>query len=129
MRDVPDVGVAVHGHMHSADLEGHRVQVGTFTGGGPFSHFREQLPGEELSGQPYAFDVLTFGADCRLSTLMRYQYRNIVQGRPAYDDIALVNGARVDTRPVDEDRVCRPPSRITQRTVEAAAQRSADDGG
>ena len=126
VRDVPDVGVAVHGHMHSPDLEGHRVQAGTFTGGGPFSHFRESQPGEELSGQPYAFDVLTFGTDCRLSTLMRYQYRNIVQGRPAYDDIALVNGARVDTRAPDEDRVCRPPTRITQRTVEAAA--AGDEG-
>lgn len=119
VRDVPDIGVAVHGHMHSPDLEGHRIQAGTFTGGGPFSHFRESQPGEELSGQPYAFDVLTFGTDCRLSTLMRYQYRNIVQGRPAYDDIALVNGARVDTRAPDEDRVCRPPTRITQRAVEA----------
>jgi hypothetical membrane protein/predicted phosphodiesterase len=120
VRDIPDVGVAVHGHMHTADLEGHRIQAGTFTGGGPFSHFQEQQPGEELSGQPYAFDVLTFDTDCRLSTLMRYQYRNIIQGRPAYDDIALVNGARVDTREVDEDRTCRPPTRITQRTVPAA---------
>ena len=124
VRDVPDVGVAVHGHMHSPDLEGHRVQAGTFTGGGPFSHFRESQPGEELSGQPYAFDVLTFGTDCRLSTLMRYQYQNIVQGRPAYDDIALVNGARVDTRPPDEERTCRPPTRITQRTVEAVPAES-----
>ncbi|MCA1781502.1 MAG: DUF998 domain-containing protein [Dermatophilaceae bacterium] len=128
VRDVPDVGVAVHGHMHSADLEGHRVQAGTFTGGGPFSHFRESQPGEELSGQPYAFDVLTFGTDCRLSTLMRYQYQNIVQGRPAYDDISLVNGSRVDTRPVDEDRMCRPPTRITQRAVQVSSQ-AGDEGG
>ena len=48
----------------------------------------------------------------------------IVQGRPAYDDIALVNGARVDTRPPDEERTCRPPTRITQRTVEAVPAES-----
>ena len=117
--DLPDVGVAVNGHMHSPDLQGNRIQAGTFTGGGPFTHFREQQPGEELTGQPYAFDVLTFGTDCRLSTLMRYQYQNIVQGRPAYDDITLINGSRIDTRPVEEDypRVCRKPTSITERTV------------
>ena len=32
-------GVLVNGHMHSVDLEGNRVQAGTFTGGGPFTHF------------------------------------------------------------------------------------------
>jgi predicted phosphodiesterase/hypothetical membrane protein len=129
VRDVPDVGVLVHGHMHSAALEGNRVQAGTFTGGGPFSHFRESQPGEELTGQPYAFDVLTFNADCRLSTLMRYRYQNIVQGRPAYDDISLVNGSRVDTRPVDPDdlRECRPPTRITQRSVEVVTSAAATD--
>lgn len=119
--DLPDVGVAVNGHMHSPALDGNRIQAGTFTGGGPFTHFREQQPGEELTGQPFAFDVLTFGTDCRLSTLSRYQYQNIIRGRPAYDDISLVNGARVDTREVDEEnpRVCRPPTTVTQRNVPA----------
>lgn len=123
VRDVPDVGIALHGHMHSQDLEGNRIQAGTFTGGGPFAHFDEQLPGEELTGQPFAFDVLAFDTDCRLSTLTRYRYENLIRGRPAYDDIALVNGSRIDTRPVDEadPRQCRAPTRITQRTVEAVA--------
>lgn len=119
--DVPDVGVAVHGHMHSQALEGNRIQVGSFTGGGPFAHFNEQAPGEELTGQPFAFDVLAFDTDCRLATLTRYRYQNLIRGRPAYDDISLVNGSRVDTRPVDEEnpRECRAATRITQRTVEA----------
>ena len=65
-------GVLVNGHMHSSDLEGNRVQVGTFTGGGPFTHFLADTDGEELVGQPSAFDVLTFGTDCRLATLTRY---------------------------------------------------------
>ena len=121
--DLADIGVAVNGHMHSPDLQGNRIQAGTFTGGGPFSHFREQQPGEELTGQPYAFDVLAFGTDCRLATLTRYQYRNIVRGRPAYDDITLINGSRVDTRRAEEDspRQCGPPSTVSQSTVTVPA--------
>jgi len=116
--ELPDVGVALNGHMHTPDLQGNRVQAGTFTGGGPFSHFRQQQPGEELTGQPYAFDVLTFGTDCRLSTLTRFQYRNIVRGRPAYDDITLVNGSRVDTRPLEEGaRQCHPADDVRETMV------------
>ena len=134
VQGLADIGVAVNGHMHSPDLQGNRIQAGTFTGGGPFTHFREQQPGEELSGQPYAFDVLAFGTDCRLATLTRYQYQNIVRGAPAYDDITLVNGSRVDTRPVAEDypRQCRPASRVTLETIEVpdadAASSRQDEG-
>ena len=128
--DVPDVGVAVNGHMHSQALEGNRIQAGTFTGGGPFAHFTEQAPGEELTGQPFAFDVLAFDTECRLATLTRYQYQNLIRGRPAYDDITLVNGSRVDTRPVDEEspRECTAATRITQRTVEPADAEDEQDG-
>ena len=132
--DLADLGVAVNGHMHSPALEGNRIQAGTFTGGGPFTHFREQQPGEELTGQPFAFDVLAFGTDCRLATLTRYRYQNIIRGRPAYDDISLVNGLRVDTREVDDEspRLCRPPTTVTQRSVlavelEDSALRPADE--
>jgi predicted phosphodiesterase len=108
-------GVLVGGHMHVPDLEGNRVQVGTFTGGGPFSYFIHSQPGEELVGQPSAFDVLTFGTDCRLASLARYSFRAIVEGRPAYDDVSLVNGRRIDTRPTEPGRTCTPdqPLRIT----------------
>ena len=94
-------GVLVNGHMHSVDLEGNRVQAGTFTGGGPLSHFLADTGGEELVGQPSAFDVLTFGTDCRLATLTRYRFRDVIEGRPAYDDVSLVNGRRVDGRDAD----------------------------
>ncbi len=103
-----DAGVLVNGHMHSADLEGNRVQVGTFTGGGPFSHFLADAGGEELVGQPSSFDVLTFGTDCRLSSLTRYRFHDIIEGRPAYDDVSIINGNRVDTRPADPNRTCEP---------------------
>ncbi len=85
--------VRVNGHIHSDDLEGNRVGVGTFTGGGPFSHFIEGAAGEEQTGQPSAFDILSFGTDCAVTTLTRYQFRDVIEGYPAYDDISLVNGS------------------------------------
>ena len=110
-------GVLVNGHMHSTDLEGNRVQVGTFTGGGPVTHFVESAPGEELVGQPSAFDVLTFGTDCRLATLTRYRFSDVIEGRPSYDGVQLVNGRRIDRRELDPERVCSPDDPLTTTTV------------
>jgi predicted phosphodiesterase len=113
-------GVLVNGHMHSADLEGNRVQAGTFTGGGPLSHFITDSGGQELVGQPSAFDVLTFGTDCRLATLTRYRFRDVIEGRPAYDDVSLVNGRRVDGREPDPARTCSPEQPFVTARVPAA---------
>jgi len=119
-------GVLVNGHMHSIDLEGNRVQAGTFTGGGPFTHFLADAGGEELVGQPSAFDVLTFGTDCRLATLTRYRFRDVIEGRPAYDGVSLVNGRRVDGREPDPSRTCSVDSPFS--TAEVPAARSATQG-
>lgn len=133
-RDAPDVivshepwavqglnaGVLLNGHMHSPDLEGNRIQTGTFTGGGPFSHFVDTAPGEELVGQPFTFDVLTFGRDCRLSSLTRYRFREILEGRPAYDDVSLLNGRRIDQREPSPGRTCTPGAPLQTTTVPAA---------
>ena len=115
-------GVLVNGHMHSVDLEGNRVQAGTFTGGGPFTHFLADADGEELVGQPSAFDVLTFGTDCRLATLTRYRFRDVIEGRPAYDDVSLVNGRRVDGREADPARTCSADAPFTTTAVPAAQE-------
>ncbi|MDF2091420.1 metallophosphoesterase [Knoellia sp. 3-2P3] len=96
VKDVERADILVHGHMHSDSLEDNVIGVGTFTGGGPFSHFLEGTEGEELTGQPSAFDIAIFGQDCQLTSLTRYQFRNVIEGRPAYDDVTLVNGARVE---------------------------------
>lgn len=103
-------GVTVNGHMHTPTLRGPHIGVGSFTGGGLFNHFI--LPedvgeetGGELPGQPYAFDILTIGEDCRVVSLTRYSYRNLVSGRPQFDDVSLINGARLDPTP-PEDRSC-----------------------
>lgn len=127
VQDVPRADVAVNGHMHTPDLEGNRIQAGTFTGGGPLTHFVGSEDGEELIGQPSAFDVLSFGEDCRLTSITRYRYRNVIEGRPAYDDVSLVNGSRIDTV-ADDERTCERPERgagpldaLTLREVAARA--------
>lgn len=116
-------GVRVHGHMHTPFLEGNRIQVGTFTGGGPFTHYVTSEDGAELTGQPSAFDILALGEDCRVVSLTRFRFRNLVEGRPAYDDVTLVNGAAIDDRPPDPDRQCRAGGSI--RTLEVPVDRSA----
>jgi predicted phosphodiesterase len=97
VREVSRAGIRVHGHLHTDVLEGNIIGVGTFTGGGPFSHFLAGGPGEELTGQPSAFDVAVFGDDCRIASLTRYQFRNVVEGHPAYDDVTLINGTRIES--------------------------------
>ena len=99
--DLERADLKANGHMHSNQLEGNLIGVGTFTGGGPFSHFLQGVEGEELTGQPSAFDIATFGRDCELTSLTRYQFRNVIEGRPAYDDVTLVNGSRIE-QPHDE---------------------------
>ncbi len=89
----------VNGHFHTGQLEGNRIGIGTFTGGGPFSHFLEGSDGEEQVGQPSAFDVATFGRSCQLTSLTRYQFRNVIEGRPAYDNVSLLNGSRIEVPP------------------------------
>ena len=118
--DEVEAGVRLNGHMHTRDLEGNRIQTGTFTGGGPFSHFVDSGPGEELVGQPSTFDVLTFGTDCRLSSLTRYRLNDVIEGRPSYDDVSIVNGARIDTREPDPNRTCSPDDPLRTTTVAAA---------
>jgi len=103
VKDLERADVLAHGHMHSDSLDGNVIGVGTFTGGGPFSHFLEGTDGEELTGQPSAFDIAAFGQDCQLTSLTRYQFRNVIEGRPAYDDVTLVNGSRIE-RPAPAGR-------------------------
>jgi predicted phosphodiesterase len=142
--DVAHAGIRVNGHLHASQLEGSRIGVGTFTGGGPFSHFiagdgtgKGGTSGDvgELTGQPSAFDIATFGTDCRLASLTRYQFRNVIEGRPAYDNVTLINGSRIEasapaaTTPVGEAgaagvaapaRTCGPDLEQTRERVTVA---------
>lgn len=94
----------VNGHGHVPRLDGNRLQVGTFTGGGTLSHFVGG-PDAELVGQPSSFDVLTFDAQCRAQRLVRYEYRAVVEGRPSFDSLSVLNAGRVVDAP-EEGRTC-----------------------
>lgn len=112
LRPLDTAGVKINGHMHTAGLEGNQITVGTFTGGGLVNHF--QLPSDEdpqtageVAGAPYAFDILAFSDDCSVQSLTRYTYRNLVLGRPQFDGVSVVNGARI-AAPAEEGRACGP---------------------
>jgi hypothetical protein len=105
--------ILVNGHIHTALLDGRRIQVGTFTGGGVVAHYAEG-PDAELTGQPYAFDVVTFGSACTLTQLTRYSYRNLLEGRPAYDSVQVINGTTID-----------PEATTTPPTQQPATQQGA----
>ncbi|GGK71864.1 metallophosphoesterase family protein [Ornithinimicrobium pekingense] len=118
---VEATGATVNGHMHAPDLERGHIQVGSFTGGGLVNQFRlpplteeaqeaaEEDPDTagELQGHPYSFDILNVGQDCSIMSLTRYSYRNLVSGRPQYDDVRLVNGRTIQPDP-PQDRICGP---------------------
>lgn len=110
LRDVPGL-LRVHGHGHVPLLDGSTVQVGTFTGGGTLSHFVSG-PDAELTGQANSFDVLSYGEDCRLLSMHRYQYRQILEGRPSYDSVAVLNGSGV-AEPPEEGRACDGDRAVT----------------
>ena len=115
-----DLGAVVaNGHIHTPDLEGNRIQVGTFTGGGPLSHYIAADDGSELVGQPSAFDIVTYGTDCRLTSLTRFRFHNIIEGRPVYDDVSLINGTRIDTRSADPERHCVSDASLSVQSVAA----------
>ncbi|GAB3872811.1 metallophosphoesterase family protein [Terrabacter terrigena] len=122
----------INGHIHTPALEGNRIQVGTFTGGGVVSHYSEGA-GQELNGQPYSFDIAQFGTSCELTSLTRYSFRNLLEGRPAYDSVQVVSGARIDpyrppttvqqpgsTQPDPEKRICSRLEETTLRPIPVA---------
>ena len=139
-RMIDSATLRVNGHMHKNELEGNRIGVGTFTGGGVVSHFLldrrgvdqqgvdkqvVNTPGPvdgagdesgELAGQPYAFDIAVFSQSCDLTSLTRYTYRNLIQGRPAYDDVSVINGKTMATREPGE-RTCAADLGVSRTTV------------
>ncbi len=115
----------VNGHLHKDELEGNRIGVGTFTGGGTVTHFlwdkQSQVnnAGDEpaaLEGQPYAFDIAVFSQSCDLASLTRYTYRDLIQGRPAYDNVSVINGRTIATREPGA-RICATDIAMSQTTV------------
>ncbi|MGB3827894.1 MAG: metallophosphoesterase [Ornithinimicrobium sp.] len=125
VRRIQASAVTLNGHMHRAELDGQRIGIGTFSGGGLFNHFifsdeEGEEPGGEVQGQPYAFDILTFGQDCSVDSLARFSFRNLVSGRPQYDDVSLINGSTIDPDP-PQDRTCGPEQPLRVTPIEPAS--------
>src|SRR5664279_1788711 len=123
---VASATMLVNGHLHKDELEGNRIGVGTFTGGGTLSHFLVDQSGTgqqgsadsggELAGQPYAFDIAVYGQSCDLTSLTRYTFRNLIQGRPVYDDVSVINGKTIATRELGK-RTCAANLGLSMTTV------------
>jgi predicted phosphodiesterase len=116
---VASATLLINGHLHKDELEGNRIGVGTFTGGGTMSHFLVDTQGDqpgELAGQPYAFDIAVYGQTCDLTSLTRYTFRNLIQGRPVYDDVSVINGKTITTRGPGP-RTCTADKGMSRTTV------------
>jgi predicted phosphodiesterase len=132
---VDSATLLINGHLHKDELEGNRIGVGTFTGGGLASHFlvdkqslvdkqnvdKQSLaekgdPSGELPGQAYAFDIAVYGQSCDLTSLTRYTYRNLIQGRPVYDDVSVINGKTIAAREPGS-RTCAADLVMSRTTV------------
>jgi len=116
---VKSATLLVNGHLHKDELEGNRIGVGTFTGGGTVAHFLVGNGGDqagELEGQPYAFDIAVFSQSCDLASLTRYTYRNLIQGQPAYDNVSVINGKTIATREPGT-RTCTTDLGVSRTTV------------
>ncbi|MFK5633633.1 metallophosphoesterase [Ornithinimicrobium sp. LYQ103] len=112
----------LNGHMHVPEAVRGHVQIGSLTGGGLVNQFRipplteaaKEAAAEdpetagELLGHPYSFDVLTVGEDCSVASLTRYSYRNLVVGRPQFDDVSMINGLSLQAREPAAGRTCGP---------------------
>ena len=70
----------------------------------------------ELDGQPYAFDIAVYSKGCDLASLTRYTFRNLIDGRPAYDDVSVINGKTIATHEPGA-RSCSTDLGVSQTTV------------
>ncbi len=118
-RMVDSASLLINGHMHKDELEGNRIGVGTFTGGGTLTHFLVDKAGDqpgELAGQPYAFDIAVYGQRCELTSITRYTYSKLIQGRNVYDDVSVINGKTIATAP-SGTRICAADLGLSSTSV------------
>ncbi|MDF8265930.1 metallophosphoesterase family protein [Luteipulveratus flavus] len=113
-------GLLVDGHVHTPALDGNRVTVGTFTAGGIFGERISEGTREDAERvtASYFFDIAVYGRSCSLINLTRYSFRSVVEGRPAYDSLNVVNGRAI----VDQarsGRTCGTDQGVSRTTVPA----------
>lgn len=143
LKDVPDLDIAIaheptatdkitvgalriHGHLHRATLDGNVIGVGTFTGGGLVSYYRNSIESgaAEPTGQPQAFDILRYNADCSVNSLQRFVYSDLLEGSPKYDSISIINGASLPVPAPAEGRRCV----TTEPAKDMSVQQAIDAG-
>jgi hypothetical protein len=57
-----------------------------------------------------------YGQSCDLTSLTRYTFRNLIQGRPVYDDVSVINGKTIATRERGK-RTCAADLGLSRTTV------------
>lgn len=120
-----DVGtVKIRGHLHKASLDKNTIGVGSFTGGGLMSYYRNgdvenstDEPGAELVGQAQAFDILRYNADCSINSLQRLVYRDLIEGAPKYDSVTVLNGSTLSAQTPTAGRRCVTTEPTTKTPV------------
>jgi len=139
LKDVPDLDIAlaheptatekidvgalrIHGHLHRATLDGNVIGVGSFTGGGLVSYYRNSIAegDAEPTGQPQEFDILRYNADCSVNSLQRFTYSDLLEGSPRYDRISIINGASLPGPKPAEGRRCVTTEPTKDMTVAEA---------
>ncbi len=114
----------VDGHLHTPELDGNRMTVGTFTGGGLFGAriAQDAQSGTEILTGEYSFDIADWNSRCTLTTIRRFTFRNVVQGRPSLDSAKVLNARRIVEAP--SGRTCggtKTPEVTTMRDTSRTA--------
>lgn len=117
--ELPTTSLLVAGHTHTPALDGNRMTVGTFTGGGLFGArlAGEADTGTEIETQSYSFDIATFDTGCSLASLSRYTFSGILRGDPQLQSRTTINGRQIV--PAAKDRSCAGPKEPAITTVRA----------
>ena len=64
----------------------------------------------------YFFDIAVYGRSCSLINLTRYSFRSVVEGRPAYDGLNVINGRSI-ADPAAKGRTCGGDQTVTRTPV------------
>ena len=91
-------------------------------------YFQPTGPDAELVGQPSAFDVLTLDDECRAKTLTRYRYRAVIEGRPDFDEVSVLNASRSMTEP-EPGRRCSWERGVSTRPLGSSAEQASSQDG
>ena len=118
VKGIKTKGMLVNGHLHTPEIDGNRVTVGTFTAGGIFGQRISDSTKDDAERvtASYFFDIAVYGRSCSLINLTRYSFRSVVEGRPAYDGLNVINGRSI-ADPAAKGRTCGGDQTVTRTPV------------